>query len=241
MKVVAITGASSGIGLATAKYYSNKGFEVILIARNLDKLKAAQKSLKGPSHIVSADISTTSGVDQTLSFMTSEVGVENLGFFIHNAGVFKPQNANDFSEDCWTTQFNTNLLSVMKLNSGLFEVFKHNAPFSIMHVSSTAGLRPISGLSIYAATKAALNNYTQNLALEWATYQIRVNAVCPGIVDTPIHSFEENSKELENANKLQPLSRIGQPIEVAKLIYDVAGNDWMTGSLVTLDGGITLV
>jgi NAD(P)-dependent dehydrogenase (short-subunit alcohol dehydrogenase family) len=97
--------------------------------------------------------------------------------------------------------------------------------------------------SAYSASKAAMNSLTQTLALELAPQGVRVNSVCPGIVDTPIHSFHfSGEKEKLGLGKLQPLGRIGQPEDIAHAVWSLVGpgSEWITGSILTVDGGISL-
>src|SRR5690606_26670703 len=112
---------------------------------------------------------------------------------------------------------------------------------------STLGLKAVSNVSAYSVTKAALNHLTLCQALEGGAHGIRANAVCPGFVDTPIHSFHsleeaEKTKALEQMKDLQPLGRIGTPEEIAESIYFLATehSKWTTGAVLSVDGGINL-
>ena len=116
-----------------------------------------------------------------------------------------------------------------------------------VNVASTAGLRPIAGMSPYTTSKGALISLTQSLALELAADQIRVHCVCPGVVETPIHitdKMDEMTKKSlrENWSKMHPLGRGGRPEDVAYGIYSLCapGSEWLTGVVLPVDGGISL-
>jgi NAD(P)-dependent dehydrogenase (short-subunit alcohol dehydrogenase family) len=114
----------------------------------------------------------------------------------------------------------------------------------VINVSSNLGLRPIPRTSAYSASKAAMINWTQSLAIELGPTGVRANCVCPGIIDTPIQAFHGQSAEQKAAlGNLQPIGRIGVPDDVAYAIWSLCGpgSEWMTGSVLTVDGGISLV
>ena len=118
---------------------------------------------------------------------------------------------------------------------------------SIVNVSSTLGLKPTADTSAYSASKAAMNNWTQSLALALGSKKIRANCVCPGLVDTPIHSFHslsipEKEKTLQKLSPMQPLGRVGKSEEIAQSIYFLASEEsaWTTGAILSVDGGINI-
>lgn len=147
----------------------------------------------------------------------------------------------------WLRQFEVNLMGPVRIARALFPYFKEHGGGSIVNVASTLGMRPTGPTSAYSASKAAMINWTQSLALEGGPAKIRANCVCPGIVDTPIHSFHslqnlQKEQTLAQLNPLQPLGRIGQPEDVAKAVYFLGSDlsSWTTGSILAVDGGINL-
>lgn len=235
MKRVLITGAGSGIGRATAIEFSTKGYHCLLVGRNQDKLKETAAALPGPSGCLSLDITQLPG----------ELKVkEPIHALIHNAGTYSRAELKDCQKADWIKAFEVNIIAAAELTKRLLNhLVDHES--SIINVSSTLGHRPVAGTGIYSATKAAMNNWTKTMALELAPRGIRVNCVCPGIVDTPIHDFHESvdrDSVLKQMAGLQPLGRIGNPQEIAKAIYFLASSEssWTTGALFDVDGGINL-
>lgn len=244
MKDVLITGAGSGIGEATAKIFSKNHYRVILVGRSLDKLLKVQKELIHESLVVACDISTEDGrlvLKETLQKQKTDIHV-----LVNNAGIYKPNTFEKESLDDWMAQLSTNLLGAVFVTQTVWSDLKKNKG-AVVNVSSTLGLRPIPGTGAYSATKAALNSWTQTLALEAGADGIRVNAICPGLVDTPIHSYHKSTNPemmalRKRLDHLQPLGRVGEPEDIASAIYFAASDmaPWMTGALVPVDGGVVL-
>lgn len=248
MQSVIITGASSGIGAATAKLFSQKGYFVYLLGRNEQKLSEIKKQCGLNSKYFAFDLNNPNRLSEVISEIINESKNNHpLEILINNAGIFeRAKFENNFK--VWQEMFQTNLFSAIELTQIVYKHFQQKKSGSIVNVSSTLGIKPSPETLAYSASKAAMNNWTQGLALEAAPFNIRVNAVCPGIVDTPIHSFhnldnENKKKALEKLNPLQPLQRIGVPEEVAEAIYFLASSSssWTTGSLLNVDGGINLL
>jgi NAD(P)-dependent dehydrogenase (short-subunit alcohol dehydrogenase family) len=158
-----------------------------------------------------------------------------LGGLVNNAGIIERISFAESGDDVWERQFNANLYSAVGLTRGLYSELKLNKGSSVLKVSSTLGLRPIANTVAYSASKAAMVNWTQGLAIEWAADQIRVNCLCPGLVDTPIHAARP-------PDDVQPLGRLGQPDDVAKAAWFLLSPDssWTTGAVLRVDGGISL-
>lgn len=245
MKQVLISGAGSGIGLACAQLFSEKGWHAVLLGRNEKKLQDAQKSLKNTSSILVADLSNV-GDFVSLS-QQAQAQKLSLTALINNAGIYQPSRFEDESAESWIKHFETNLFGAVRLTHLFWSQLMANKG-SVVNVSSTLGLRPIENTGAYSASKAAMNNWTQTLALEAGRQGVRVNAICPGLVDTPIHSFHQSSQKEHQAlrdrlDRMQPLQRMGQPREIAEAVYFAACNEtasWMTGALLPVDGGISL-
>lgn len=239
-----ITGAGSGIGAATARRLSADGFATILVGRNPQKLEFVRKTLLRPSLAIAVDITDREAPAQiTAALQSSEVAAYPLQALVNNAAVFHRLSFSATSEEIWRAEIETNLLAPVRLIQATVGLFHEGGV--IINVSSTLGIRPIANTSAYSATKAALNNLTQSLALELAP-RLRVCGVCPGLIDTPIHAFHSDSDETEDrrlAHRAQPMARMGRPEEVAATISFLAGPEslWTTGSLHVVDGGISLL
>lgn len=240
-----ITGASSGIGESIAKILSPLGYKTILLGRNIDRLKKVASELDD-SEFYQCDLHD---VDQIIKVSHNlikkfEGSVFTKAVLINNAGVVNrlPFEENSIGE--WQMQFQTNLFAPAVLTQSLLPFLKAQKEARIINISSTLAIRPIKDTSIYSASKAALNSMTQSLALELAEFKIPVNAICPGIIETPIHHFYQTKdlKLREDLNRAQPLGRIGQPEDIAKTVRFLAeeASNWLTGTLLPVDGGILL-
>lgn len=244
MKEVLITGAGSGIGAATAKIFSQNNYKVYLVGRTLKKLEAIQKELPHESLAIGCDQSKKDDIEklyQKLVDLKADISV-----LVNNAAIYLPAPFSEQDDEAWVSQINTNLLGPIRLTKKLWPMLLKNQG-CITNISSTLGLRPIENTSSYSATKAAINSWTQALALEGGPYGVRVNAICPGLVDTPIHQFHNSDKKEDKElysklQGLQPMGRIGQPMDIATAAYYISSEDasWMTGALLPVDGGVIL-
>lgn len=246
-KAVVITGASSGIGAATAVEFSRHNYFVFLLGRDLDRLaKTSEVCGSNNSLALKCDFKKLETIALCSDAILAKSDLQ-LDCLVNNAGVFHSSSFDQTSIEIWNEQFQVNLLGHVHLTKLLYPQFLKQKRGSIVNVSSTLGVKPSANTSAYSAIKAAMNSWTQTLAIEGGPVGIRANAVCPGIVDTPIHSFFslpeiDKAKALENLGKLQPLGRIGKPEEIAKSIFFLGSDQssWTTGALLNVDGGINL-
>lgn len=243
-KEVLITGASSGIGKSIAQLFCSHGWTTYLVARDTQKLEAVKKELGGNTHILPCDLSQATQIEDLCAQLKKQGS--NISVLVNNAGIYKPSPFQNESKDAWSAQFSTNLFGPILLTRGLWDQLVKNKG-AVVNVSSTLGLRPIENTGAYSASKAALNSWTQTLALEAGPRGVRVNAICPGLVDTPIHTFHKSEKTEHQAlrtqlDKMQPLKRMGTGEDIAKAVYFAATDtsSWMTGALIPVDGGIAL-
>jgi len=209
-KLAIITGAGSGIGRATAVLFHQHQWEVFLVGRNIDHLQETQKVCGTGTaiHYKTCDISKESEIRSLVTV------VERLKFdtlcLVNNAGVYKADSPeSDF--ETWREHFAINFFGAVQLTQALLPLMTHGKNNSIVNVSSTLGLKPIAQASAYSASKAAMNSWTQSLALALGNQGIRVNAVCPGFVDTPIHDFHSQPphQKSETLKKLGPMQPLG--------------------------------
>lgn len=245
-KAAIITGAGSGIGRAIAIEFAKHGYFVFLMGRNKENLEETALRCRAGASLLSCDINDESAVKKRIqeAFSNPLVQTEVL---INNAGIYRNESSQNFQTETWIEQLQTNLIAPVRLTSLVIPHFIKAKKGSIVNISSTLGLKPAPMTGAYSASKAALNNWTLCLAQELGSHGIRANAVCPGIVDTPIHSFhhkDESTKKqiVDSMGKLQPLQRIGTPEEIAKAAYFLGSDDssWTTGSLLSVDGGINI-
>lgn len=238
-KVVIITGGSRGIGFETAKAFSEKGATVVITSKNSEDLEKAANQISNALPIA-ADIRNEEEVKKVIEKTIDKFG--KLDILVNNAGIFpKIKQLHEISESEWNDVLDVNL-------SGQFRFTKFSIPYlaktsgSIINVSSDAGLKAYEDFNAdaYSATKAALIVLTKCWALEYAKDKIRVNCICPGVIDTDMTKpFLKTEKDREFMNNDHPLGRIGKPQEVAKSILFLASDDssWTTGAILAVDGG----
>jgi len=243
-KVVLITGASSGIGRASAKLFAERGSTVIAVGRSDAELSALHAEVAGFAGSVKpklADVTETSQIDRLITEIGDSFG--QLDVLVNAAGIIKSGNIANTSLDDWDKMLDVNLRSVFYLCQKvlpLIEASKGN----IVNVSSVTGTRAFPGVLAYCVSKAGVDQLTRCMALELADKGVRVNAVNPGVVETNLHkrggmSEEDYEQFLKNAANTHPIGRAGQPEEVAELIYFLASDkaQWITGVTYAIDGG----
>jgi len=242
--VFLVTGAGSGIGQAVSLRLIEAGHQVFGLGRSVGKLEATAKLSPGFSYCA-ADLASAEDTARALAGFRQWRQTRPLLGVVNNAGVFDRLSFRDSPDSIWEKQFQNNLLSAVRLTRELYTELKASAPSSVLNISSTLGLRPVANTSAYSALKAAMINWTESLAAEWAPSKIRVNCICPGLVDTPIHSFHGMSDSTEArtaAHSAQPLGRLGKPMDVAEAAWFLLSENssWTTGSILKVDGGIGL-
>lgn len=238
-KVILVTGASSGIGRATAVECSKMGAKLVITARSEERLKETLSLLEGEGHqYIVADLSNEEEIDHLVSETPIVNGVvNNAGFNIVKLLPFI--KAEDMSQ-----MLKINLEAPILLTNQIVKKKKIAKSSSIVFVSSIGKYIVAPGSSIYSATKGGLSAFMKNAALDLAGKRIRCNAVLPGMVETPLILEDENITEelLEIDRKLYPLKRFGNPEEVAHAIIFLLSDAsaWMTGTEIVVDGGRSL-
>jgi NAD(P)-dependent dehydrogenase (short-subunit alcohol dehydrogenase family) len=241
MTVALVTGASRGIGAATARRLSADGHRVVLAARSADLLDACAADLigsGGDAIAVPTDLTDPTAIEALVETTRAFAGPSaRVDVLVNNAGVLPTAvRAERMTLDEWQQTLTLNLTAPWYLATRAHPLL--GAGSVVVNVSSSASFYPSVGLSAYNASKAALNMVTRGLALEWAGDGIRVVGVAPGLVDTdlvvPITQWMERTEQ-----KVNPMGRLGTADEVAELIAFLASGKaaFMTGSIVTLDGG----
>lgn len=240
-KTILVTGASSGIGQATAIECSKLGAKVIVTARNTERLQETYEQLDGESHRqIIADISK----EEDICSLVEQVPV--LDGVVNNAGVAGTSLVTFYKKEEIESMFNTNTMAAVLITKMLVKRKKMNNPSSIVFTSSAEGVfgsTPANG--VYGMTKAALNAFMQTAAIELGRKGIRCNTVNPSMVQTrmAIPTGAISAEQLEIDKKKYPLGRYGEPIDIAYAIIYLLSDaaSWVTGTALKIDGGRNLV
>lgn len=243
-KTVIVTGASSGIGRATALLFAKNGARVLAVGRNeeeLDGLREESGENRDLINIFLADLSQPAQIDRF--FDLAAENFNQIDTLVNAAGILKNGSVENTSLEDWDDTLNINLRTVFYMMQKGVPLLE-KAEGSVVNVSSVTGLRAFPGVLSYCVSKAAVDQLTRCAALELAPKKIRVNAVNPGVVVTNIHKRggmenEKYNQFLEHSKTTHPLGRVGQASEIAELIYFLASEKaaWITGATYEIDGG----
>lgn len=238
-KTILVTGASSGIGQAAAIECSKLGAKVIITARNEKRLQETLNQLAGDGHtMIIGDLSTPENVEEIVKQIPEIQGL------VSNAGINKMLPLSFIKEKDILDTFQVNTISPMLLLKEIVKRKKLQKNSSVVFTSSMAGVgAAASGNSIYTASKGAISTFIKCAALELSSKNIRVNAVCPGMIMTPMIYDESLEKEqLDEDMKRYPLGRYGNPKDIAlAMVYLLSdASSWVTGTNLIIDGGLTI-
>ena len=233
-RVVIVTGSSSGIGEEVARRFAGHGASVLVnSARSVDAGEAVAKSLPDARYL-QADISDEEQAKRLVSTALDTWG--RLDVLVNNAGTTKLIPHHDLaaaSLDVWREIFAVNVFGTWSVTVAAVEALGEQSG-SVVNVSSLAGIRPLGSSIPYAASKAALNHLTVLLAKALGP-KVRVNAVAPGLVDTPWTADWEDSRRAVSA--VAPMRRSGTPTDVTDAVLYLAGSSYVTGEVIAVDGG----
>ncbi len=247
-KVALVTGAAMGIGKGAAMALAAEGASVVVAdindavgAETVQEISAAG----GKTVFQHCDVSQTEDVKNAVERAVSEYG--KIDILVNNAGVAIPGSIVDISEEDWTRVLNTNLSSVWRGMKFALPHMIENGGGAVVNVSSVQALLGFKGWSAYAAAKGAINSLTQQAAADYSQYNIRINAVLPGTIMTPMNEkifedAEDPDALIANWNSIHPLGRFGQMHEVGNTILFLASDEasFITGTLLRIDGGSTI-
>lgn len=243
-KVLLVTGASSGIGRATALRFGSQGADVVLVARRADRLAAVAEALEAAGSramSIAVDLTDETGPERIVREAVDALG--GIDVLVNAAGVIGMGTIETTSIHEWDRMMAVNArVPFMLMQHALPSLIERRG--AIVNVSSVNGLRAFPGVLAYCVSKAAVDQLTHCAALELAAKGVRVNAVNPGVTITELHRAggmdeEAYARFLEHSKTTHPLGRVGRPEEVADLIYFLASPQagWITGVSVPIDGG----
>lgn len=246
-KVVIITGGASGIGLETARSFLEFDSKVVIADINEEKGYSLQREINNENfrfvHTdVTNEIDCSTLIQQTIAFFGS------IDVFINNAGIEITTPLHEMSIDEWNKIINVNLTSVFLCSKHVLNYMIKQNKGNIINTCSVSGLVAWPGIPAYNASKGGVLQLTKSLALEYAKNNIRVNCICPGIIETPLNNQSfvlNNTGSLEDIKKekakLSPLGRLGTTRDVANTMLFLASDmsNYITGSYISVDGGYT--
>jgi 3-oxoacyl-[acyl-carrier protein] reductase len=217
-KIALVTGASRGIGKSIKEVLSKDGIEIISPNRN------------------ELDLSSSESIDKFLSQTSADIDI-----IINNAGILKVGEHNEFSSDDFHEILQVNVVAPFKIISGFVEKMKIHSFGRIVNISSVWGQKSKKGRMLYSSSKAALDALTRSLAIEFASYNILINSVAPGYIETDMLKQCNTEEELSIIRDTIPMKRFGKKIEIAELVRFLSSEDnsYITGQVFTIDGGYT--
>ena len=239
-KVALVTGASSGLGVHFAHCLGAAGASIVLAARRADRLAALQAELEDKGVKAAAvDLDVQSG--ESVAAALDAAGP--LDIVVNNAGISIVKPALQMPEEDWDAVVDTNLRGAWLVAQGAAKRWvADKRPGVIVNIASILGLRTIGQVAPYNASKAGLIHLTRALAMEWARHDIRVNAICPGYIETEMNAAFWKTPGGQRLIERIPQRRIGQPehLDGALMLLASDAGSFMTGSVITVDGGHTV-
>lgn len=238
-KVALVTGGSRGIGKSVAMLFLKEGARVAITGRDTDRLELVRKEL-GDVLTIPADIRNEKKVQSAVEKVIEKFG--RLDILVNNAGILpRIKILHQIRESEWNEIIDVNLTGQFRFTKAAIPYLQKNGG-SIINIASNAGLKAFDNFhaDAYTASKGALVLLTKSWALEYAKDRIRVNCVCPGVVDTDMtKEFLSTKAEREMMDSEYPIGRIGNVKDVAKSVLYFASDDsgWVTGSVLAIDGG----
>jgi NAD(P)-dependent dehydrogenase (short-subunit alcohol dehydrogenase family) len=241
-RIAIVTGAGSGMGAAAARLLSSKGLTIALVGRRAEALETVAGELPGTALVVPADLVSPSAPGEIVERVLAETG--RIDVIVNNAAAFQLNLFEDFSLEDFDRHVAVNVRAPYFLVQAALPALRASPAPVVVNVSSVAAAMYRPRQTVYGLTKAALEHMTQNLAAELARDRIRVNCVRPGPAATPLHTSAVDDPEarLTELGSLVPLGRVGEPEEIALWVWHLVDREaeWVTGAVLTIDGGRVL-
>ena len=242
-KTAVITGGTSGIGEATAKLFAREGANIAIVGRSEEKGDAIVKDINsfgGKAIFVKCDVSKEEDAKNMVDSVIKEFG--QIDILFNNAGIVEFGAVHELEEESWDKILDINLKGVYLCSKYAVRHMQKLKKGSIINTASIAGIVGYPESAAYCASKGGVHNLTKNMALDYAPDGIRVNDICPGVIETPmtvgaLGGKEGVSKQAEN----HPLRRVGTPEDIAYAALFLASDEssFVTGTSIVVDGGFT--
>ncbi|AOY79849.1 MULTISPECIES: SDR family oxidoreductase [Moorena] len=238
-QTVIITGGATGIGYAIAEGFLNTGANVMINGRTLSKLESAAQKLNQPDRIqiIAGDITDPTFAPKMVTETVAKFG--RVDVLINNAGIFAVKNFTDYTIDELSRYLGYVRGTFALTQETVKQMRKQGDGGAVVNISTILAFNGIKALPSSAPimAKAAITAMVKNLSVELAADKIRINAVAPGIVLTPLLG-EVNQETVDDLNQQQPLGRVGTPKDIADAVLYLANANWVTGVILPVDGGV---
>lgn len=246
-KVALITGGGTGIGRAIAMAFAREGASVAVAGRRLEKVKEVASEIEklgGAALPLQCDVTRTKDAERAISETAKKFGTLNV--LVNNAGTLSVSTVDTISEDDWDRVITVNLKGPFLMSRAALKEFRKNGGGTIVNIGSVLGLVAMKDRAAYCASKGGVTMLTKAMALDHAHENVRVNCICPSIVETElVKGLFDDSERGERLKQSRmgtiPLGRFGKPADVAELAVFLASEEssWLTGAAIPLDGGLT--
>lgn len=237
-KVAIVTGGGSGIGKAIATAFVREGCKVVICGRNQEKLGRAAKEIGAGCIAVPADVGNPQDIQALVQAALDPFG--RIDILVNNAGVLLAGTAESLTEEQWEQTFNINVFGVWRLSRAVLPHLRKAGGGSIINLGSVLSTLGARNRVAYAASKGAVLQITRAMAVDHAGEKIRVNCICPAIVETEmVAGFGMDATARAQRLAMHPVGRFGQPEDVAGLAVFLASDEsmWITGAAYNVDGG----
>jgi meso-butanediol dehydrogenase/(S,S)-butanediol dehydrogenase/diacetyl reductase len=239
-KTAIITGGGSGIGLATSRAFCKEGAKVILFGRRKEKLVSAANELGDSVLFVQGDMTKNDDLDKLINKTLNNF--KGIDILVNSAGLFNGAPLHKISDSQWDEMMDINIRSVFQLTRRVLPTMMTQKSGSIVHISSILGLIAVPEVAAYNVSKGALNQFSRSIAVEYGSYGIRSNSICPGLIETDMTAeLMKDASLMQEWSKEYPIGRFGKPEDVASACLFLASDEssFITGTVLPVDGGFT--
>lgn len=250
-KIAVVTGAAHGIGKATARIFAAQGARLVIADRDLPAARLHANQISGQALAIEMDVANETSVQQAFAVVDEQLGRTDI--LINCAGIAVGGAVHETSSEAWERVLRVNLEGIFFCSREAVNRMRISGSGAVIHVSSVQGMIGLPGWAAYAAAKGAIIALTRQMAVEYAKDGIRVNAICPGAIDTELLANSTGERERlgapdpaagrkQAAGGLCPLGRLGNPDEIGTAALFLASDDssYVTGHSLVVDGGMTV-
>ncbi len=241
-KVALVTGGTKGIGAAAAAALAHQGADLAIVGRHDDKearqTRETIENLGRRCVVLTADVGKSDQATRCVEQTAEQLG--SVDVLVHSAGGWIPGGLLEVQPEAWLEGFDVHVHAIFHLCRAAVPLMRKKQEGAIVLISSVAGIRGVHTATAYQVVKGAVVQFTRALAREFAEDNIRVNAVAPGVIRTRFHSHMTSEQKKHNIDNRIPLHCEGTPEQVAELLGHLVANDYITGEIVTIDGGLTM-